>query len=451
MSKATIPKGTRDFSPEQMLKRDYVFNIIKETFYKYGYKQIQTPAIEKLETLTGKYGEEGDRLIFKILKRGDKLKKEIQKFEDNALDNNIEKSFCDQALRYDLTVPTARYVVQHKNDINFPFKRFQIQPVWRADRPQKGRYREFYQLDADVIGSNSLLNELEIILLIDSVFTELKIPDFTIKINNRKILSAIAEVTGESDKIIDITIAIDKLDKIGEQGVIKELVEKNISQKAIEIIKPILKTKGNFKDVILKLKEIISTSEIGVLGIEELETIFTYIEKIELKSAKLVLDMTLARGLNYYTGAIFEVTIEGAKLGSVCGGGRYDDLTSVFGLKDVSGVGISFGADRIIDILEDFSLYPEFISSATKLLIINSEDTNINTILLAEKFRNEGINTEIYPDKVKVKKQLKYANNNNITFVVFIENDSVMQLKNMLTGEQKICKEKEIMEEILRI
>lgn len=450
MSKATIPKGTRDFSPDQMLKRDYVFNIIKETFYKYGYKQIQTPAIEKIETLTGKYGEEGDRLIFKILKRGDKLKKEIQKFEDSDLDNNIEKAFCDQALRYDLTVPTARYVVQHKNDINFPFKRFQIQPVWRADRPQKGRYREFYQLDADVIGSNSLLNELEIILLIDSVFTDLKIPDFTIKINNRKILSAIAEVTGESDKIIDITIAIDKLDKIGEQGVIKELVEKNISQKAIEIIKPILKTKGSFKDVILKLKEIISSSEIGALGIEELETIFTYVEKIELKSAKLVLDMTLARGLNYYTGAIFEVTIEGASVGSVCGGGRYDDLTSVFGLKDVSGVGISFGADRIIDILEDFSLYPEFISSATKLLIINSEDTNINTILLAEKFRNEGINTEIYPDKVKVKKQLKYANNNNISFVVFVENDSVMQLKNMLTGEQKICKEKEIMEEILR-
>ena len=438
MSKPSIPKGTRDFSPTVMMKRNYIFDVIQRSFRNYGFKQIETPSMENLATLTGKYGEEGDRLIFKILNRGEKLSSALNNIDPSTSQGKIEHQLCNEALRYDLTVPFARYVVQHQNEISFPFKRYQLQPVWRADRPQKGRYREFYQCDADVVGSNSLNNEIEFISLIDEVFSDLQIKDFTIKVNNRKVLSGISEITGEKDKLIDLTVAIDKLEKIGEEKVVEELVSKGISASAIEQLKPILQIKGTFQEKITELKGVLASSEIGMAGLDEIQAVFSFFEKQALKNAKLELDMTLARGLNYYTGAIIEVVGEQGT-SSLCGGGRYDDLTGIFGLKNISGVGISFGADRIYDLLEEKDLFPDLQVHTTQLLITNSGDNEQQMLVLASAFRREGIHTEFYPDASKFSKQLKYANANAIPYVIFDgkgnQSDSY-ELKDMHSGEQ---------------
>ena len=438
MSKPSIPKGTRDFSPTEMMKRNYIFDVIQRSFRNYGFKQIETPSMENLATLTGKYGEEGDRLIFKILNRGEKLSSALKNIDPSTSQGKIEHQLCNEALRYDLTVPFARYVVQHQNEISFPFKRYQLQSVWRADRPQKGRYREFYQCDADVVGSNSLNNEIEFISLIDEVFSDLQIKDFTIKVNNRKVLSGISEITGEKDKLIDLTVAIDKLEKIGEEKVVEELVSKGISASAIEQLKPILQIKGTFQEKITELKGVLASSEIGMAGLDEMQAVFSFFEKQALKNAKLELDMTLARGLNYYTGAIIEVVGEQGT-SSLCGGGRYDDLTGIFGLKNISGVGISFGADRIYDLLEEKDLFPDLQVHTTQLLITNSGDNEQQMLVLASAFRREGIHTEFYPDASKFSKQLKYANANAIPYVIFDgkgnQPDSY-ELKDMHSGEQ---------------
>ncbi len=442
MAKPSIPKGTRDFSPSEILKRNYIFDTIKSSFIRFGFLPIETPSMEKLETLTGKYGEEGDNLIFKILNRGAKLDKAVRKVEEteNLTQGKIEHILCAEALRYDLTVPFARYVVQHQNDIAFPFKRFQIQPVWRADRPQKGRYREFYQCDADVIGSNALLHEIEFIQLFDEVLSNLHIPKVVIKVNNRKILSGIAEITGESERIIDITTAIDKLDKIGAEKVVEELIQRGIGDDAIDIIKPLFDLNGSLQEILTEMKTILSGSEIGLKGIEELEFVFNAVEKIGLRTARVEFDVTLARGLNYYTGAIFEVKVEGVSIGSICGGGRYDDLTGIFGLKNISGVGISFGADRIYDVLEELNLFPTFKNASTQLLITNFGDDVVQFLPLIKQLRDAGINTEYYPDKVKLQKQMKYADAKAIPFVLFAGEDEIKnntyRLKNMDTGAQ---------------
>ena len=438
MSKPSIPKGTRDFSPTEMMKRNYIFDVIQRSFRNYGFKQIETPSMENLATLTGKYGEEGDRLIFKILNRGEKLSSALKNIDASTSQGKIEHQLCNEALRYDLTVPFARYVVQHQNEISFPFKRYQLQSVWRADRPQKGRYREFYQCDADVVGSNSLNNEIEFISLIDEVFSDLQIKDFTIKVNNRKVLSGISEITGEKDKLIDLTVAIDKLEKIGEEKVVEELVSKGISASAIEQLKPILQIKGTFQEKITELKGVLASSEIGMAGLDEMQAVFSFFEKQALKNAKLELDMTLARGLNYYTGAIIEVVGEQGT-SSLCGGGRYDDLTGIFGLKNISGVGISFGADRIYDLLEEKDLFPDLQVHTTQLLITNSGDNEQQMLILASAFRREGIHTEFYPDASKFSKQLKYANANAIPYVIFDGKGNQLdsyELKDMHSGEQ---------------
>ena len=438
MSKPSIPKGTRDFSPTEMMKRNYIFDVIQRSFRNYGFKQIETPSMENLATLTGKYGEEGDRLIFKILNRGEKLSSALKNIDASTSQGKIEHQLCNEALRYDLTVPFARYVVQHQNEISFPFKRYQLQSVWRADRPQKGRYREFYQCDADVVGSNSLNNEIEFISLIDEVFSDLQIKDFTIKVNNRKVLSGISEITGEKDKLIDLTVAIDKLEKIGEEKVVEELVSKGISASAIEQLKPILQIKGTFQEKITELKGVLASSEIGMAGLDEMQAVFSFFEKQALKNAKLELDMTLARGLNYYTGAIIEVVGEQGT-SSLCGGGRYDDLTGIFGLKNISGVGISFGADRIYDLLEEKDLFPDLQVHTTQLLITNSGDNEQQMLILASAFRREGIHTEFYPDASKFSKQLKYANANAIPYVIFDgkgNHPDSYELKDMHSGEQ---------------
>ena len=441
MSKPSIPKGTRDFSPTEMVRRNYIFDTIKKSFIKYGFLPIETPSMENLKTLTGKYGDEGDKLIFKVLNSGDYLKKADKGAIEEENSSRLISSISEKALRYDLTVPFARYVVQHQNDIAFPFKRYQIQPVWRADRPQRGRYREFYQCDADVVGSNSLLYEVEIVQLLDEVLYNLGIPGFTIKINNRKVLSGIAEITGESDKIIDITVAIDKLDKIGEEGVIKELESKEVSASAIEKIKPLFLLKGDYKKVILEMKKMLQDSEIGLRGIEELAFIFETINALGLKKATFEFDVTLARGLNYYTGAIFEVSANNVKMGSISGGGRYDDLTGIFGLKDVSGVGISFGADRIYDVLDELELFPEFSAESTQVMLVNFGIDDLFCLQILKELRENGINAEFYPSSVKLKKQMKYANDKNIPFVIFINEEEVtsniLELKNMLTGDQQ--------------
>ena len=453
MSKPSIPKGTRDFSPAEMVRRNYIFDTIKKSFVKYGFLPIETPSMENLKTLTGKYGDEGDKLIFKVLNSGDYLKKADNKAIEEANSAKLISSISEKALRYDLTVPFARYVVQHQNEIAFPFKRYQIQPVWRADRPQRGRYREFYQCDADVVGSNSLLYEVEIVQLLDEVLCNLGFPDFTIKINNRKVLSGIAEITGESDKIIDITVAIDKLDKIGEEGVIKELESKEVSASAIEKIKPLFLLKGDYKKVISEMKTMLQDSEIGLKGIEELEFIFETINSLGLQKAKFEFDVTLARGLNYYTGAIFEVTANNVNMGSISGGGRYDDLTGVFGLKDVSGVGISFGADRIYDVLEELELFPEFSAESTQVMLVNFGIDDLFCLQVLKELRQNGINAELYPSSVKLKKQMKYANDKNIPFVIFINEDEVasnsLELKNMLTGDQKKLTIKDVITTII--
>ncbi|PWK17983.1 histidine--tRNA ligase [Xanthomarina spongicola] len=440
--KPGIPKGTRDFNPEQVAKRNYIFNTIQHQFELYGFQSIETPSFENSETLMGKYGDEGDRLIFKILNSGDYLSKVDNNLYSKKDSNAITSKISEKALRYDLTVPFARYVVQHQNEIEFPFKRYQMQPVWRADRPQKGRFREFYQCDADVVGSTSLWQEVEFVQLYDAVFTALKLEGVTIKINNRKILSGIAEVIGASDKLIDFTVALDKLDKIGEEKVKEEMLEKGISKEGIEKLQPLFTLSGSFNSQIEQLKAILSTSEEGNKGIEELEFIDKAITELGLQTATLQLDVTLARGLNYYTGAIFEVSApETVKMGSIGGGGRYDDLTGIFGLKDVSGVGISFGLDRIYLVLEELNLFPETVSKNIDLLFINFGETEALFCLKAIKqLRLNSINAELYPDAAKMKKQMNHANKRNIPFVVLVGDEELESesytLKNMTTGEQ---------------
>ncbi|MEJ6792266.1 MAG: histidine--tRNA ligase [Lacinutrix sp.] len=444
--KPSIPKGTRDFNPEQVAKRNYIFSTIKAQFQTFGFQPIETPSFENSDTLMGKYGEEGDRLIFKILNSGDYLSKlsEDLFFEKNS--SKIIAQISEKALRYDLTVPFARYVVQHQNEIDFPFKRYQMQPVWRADRPQKGRFREFYQCDADVVGSNSLWQEVEFIQLYDTIFTSLGLKGTIIKINNRKILSGIAEVIRASDKLIDFTVALDKLDKIGEEKVKEEMLGKGIPKSGIDKLQPLFSLSGNFESQIESLKGILSTSEEGKKGIEELDFINNAINSLGLKTANLQLDITLARGLNYYTGAIFEVSApDGVKMGSIGGGGRYDDLTGVFGLKNVSGVGVSFGLDRIYLVLEELGLFPETISKSTEVMFINFGDKEALFCLKAIKtLREAGINAELHPDKITngkhMKKQMNYANKRSIPFVVLVGgeemNKSIYTLKDMKSGEQ---------------
>ncbi len=436
-----------------MVRRNYIFDTIKQVFQLYGFLPIETPAMENMETLMGKYGEEGDRLIFKILNSGNFLAgidaQELQSLNNKQLISKIS----EKALRYDLTVPFARYVVQHQNEITFPFKRYQIQPVWRADRPQKGRYREFYQCDADVIGSNSLVNEVELVQLIDDVFTRLNLP-VVIKINNRKILSGIAEVIGEADKIIDITVAIDKLDKVGIEGVNKELAEKGVGEESIKKLQPLINFNGTTLEKINFLKTLLAPSIIGLKGIEEVEYIFNTLSTNNLQlNSRIELDITLARGLNYYTGAIFEVKADAGTLtSSICGGGRYDDLTGIFGLPNVSGVGISFGADRIYDVLNELNLFPESVSASTKLLFVTFGETEQNYCLsLLSLVRKAGINSEIYPDaKAKMKKQMSYADDKKIPYVVIVGSDEMnsgmLSLKNMVTGEQTKVNIKTIIE-----
>ncbi|MCF6241623.1 MAG: histidine--tRNA ligase [Bacteroidales bacterium] len=438
--KPSIPKGTRDFLPVEMLNREYIFDTIKSIFRKYGFLPIETPAMENLSTLLGKYGEEGDKLLFKILNSGDFLAKADEKLlaEKNSI--KITNQISEKGLRYDLTVPFARYVVQHRNDLVFPFKRYQIQPVWRADRPQKGRYREFFQCDVDVIGSNSLLNEFELIQIIDEVFNVLKI-NTVIKLNNRKILSGIAEIIGHADKIIDITVAIDKLDKIGLENVNKELLANGLPQEAINQLQPVIGLKGSNDEKITQLKKVLKDSEVGLKGIDEIETVLEYLKTSDVK-AEIELDLTLARGLNYYTGAIIEVKAKDVQIGSICGGGRYDDLTGIFGLKDVSGVGVSFGADRIYDVLVQTNGFPETAMNSTQVFFVNfGKREELYCLSIIEKLRSRGVKTEIYPEPTKMKKQMNYANKKQIPFVVLageneIENQKVT-LKNMETGEQK--------------
>jgi len=442
--KPSIPKGTRDFNPEDMLKRNFLFDTIKSSFQRFGYLPLETPSMENLSTLMGKYGEEGDKLIFKILNSGDYLS-EVS--VDELLLKNSKKltaSISEKALRYDLTVPFARYVVMHQNEITFPFKRYQIQPVWRADRPQKGRYREFFQCDADVIGTNSLLCELELLQLIDDVFAKLGL-NVVVLINNRKILSGIADVFDESEKIIDITVAIDKLDKIGPEKVAEEMRSKGVSEKAIDGLKPLLVFEGSDQEKIDLLKKLLKSSEIGMQGIAELESLFGYAAPFAFKNIEYKIDITLARGLNYYTGAIFEVKTNEPKAtfnSSICGGGRYDDLTGIFGLPGMSGVGISFGADRICDVLEELNLFPANVESSLDLLFINFGDDDIPySLQLVDKVRAAGINAEMYPDAAKMKKQFSYADARKIPFVVMAGSEeraaSTLMLKDMKTGDQQ--------------
>ncbi len=441
--KPSIPKGTRDFTPLEVAKRTYIVNIIKDQFEKFGFQPIETPSFENSDTLMGKYGEEGDRLIFKILNSGDFLAKANTDAVQEKDSLKLTPSISEKALRYDLTVPFARYVVQHQNELEFPFKRYQIQPVWRADRPQKGRFREFFQCDADVVGSDSLWQEVEFIQLYDSVFTGLGLKGVQIKINNRKILSGFTEVIGEQEKLIDFTVALDKLDKIGEEGVKKEMLEKGISEDALEKIQPIFGLKGSFSEKINILKTILDTSEIGKKGIEELQFIQNAISEMPLKTAELDLDITLARGLNYYTGAIFEVAAPPeVKLGSIGGGGRYDDLTGIFGLKDISGVGISFGLDRIFLVLEELGLFPKTVTLNTKVLVINfGEKEALYGLKAIQKLRDAGIAAELYPDAAKMKKQMNYANKREIPFVILAGTEEIKLqeygFKNMKTGEQE--------------
>lgn len=441
--KPSIPKGTRDFNPQEVAKRTYIFNTIRREFEIFGFQPIETPSFENSSTLMGKYGDEGDRLIFKILNSGDYLSKVDNKNYLDKDSNKLTPFISEKALRYDLTVPFARYVVQHQNEIDFPFKRYQIQPVWRADRPQKGRFREFYQCDADVVGSNSLWQEVEFVQLYDAVFTALGLNGVTIKINNRKILSGIAEVIGAQDKLIDFTVALDKLDKIGEEKVKAEMLSKGIPQSGIDKLQPLFTLSGDFGAQISELKSILEASEDGMKGIEELEFINTGIQSLGLQTAILQLDVTLARGLNYYTGAIFEVAApEGVAMGSIGGGGRYDDLTGIFGLKDMSGVGISFGLDRIALVLEDLNLFPETITNTVKVLFLNfGEQEAMASMKAIKALREHGISAELFPDQKNTKKQFNYANKRQIPYVVLLGESELASnnyaLKNMLTGEQE--------------
>ena len=452
--KPSIPKGTRDFSAVEMVKRNHIFNTISTVFKKYGYQEIQTPTMENLSTLTGKYGDEGDKLIFKVLNSGDYLANVPSAKLESHNSQLLTSEISEKALRYDLTVPFARYVVMHRNEISFPFKRYQIQPVWRADRPQKGRYREFYQCDADVVGSESLINEAEFVLIYQEALSRLGLKDFTVKINNRKILSGIAEIIGKPELIIDMTVAIDKLDKIGIDGVTKELIERGFTPSDINILNPIINLSGSNEEKLKSLRSVLASSEIGLKGISEIETIFSYLDKFSILNTQysilnLELDITLARGLNYYTGAIFEVKTNEVAMGSIGGGGRYDDLTGMFGLNDLTGVGISFGADRIYDVLEELNLFPETGLDNTKVLISNFDSSAENYALpLLQQLRNSGINAEIYPYSAKLKKQMSYADDKNITFVIIIGSEEMetglLSLKNMKTGEQRKLTDEEI-------
>jgi len=464
--KPSVPKGTRDFSPTEMVKRNFIFDTIKSVFRKYGYQQIETPTMENSSTLMGKYGDEGDKLIFRIMNSGEKFweapifkpesKNNLAKYRPSDVwnqnqhviksitqeRNSVLESLSEKALRYDLTVPFARYVVQHQNEITFPFKRFQVQPVWRADRPQKGRYREFYQCDADVVGSDSLLNEAEFVLIYDEALSKLGLKDFTIKINNRKILSGIAEIIDKADNIIDLTVAIDKLDKIGLDGVVKELMERGFSADDIEKIKPVILLEGSNTEKLASLRSALAASATGLKGCDEIEDVFNYIASCQLITAKLELDITLARGLNYYTGAIFEVKTNEVAMGSIGGGGRYDDLTGMFGLKGLTGVGISFGADRIYDVMDELNLFPEAANQSTQLLICCFDKEGEKFALpILQQLRNQAINAELYPAGAKLKKQLDYANNKNIPYTIIIGSDEIesglLTIKNMQTGVQE--------------
>lgn len=442
--KPGIPKGTRDFSPEEVAKRQYIFGIIKSNFERFGYQPIETPSFENSETLMGKYGEEGDRLIFKILNSGDYLEKVSAEELNEKNSKQLTSKISEKALRYDLTVPFARYVVQHQNDIEFPFKRYQIQPVWRADRPQKGRFREFYQCDADVVGSKSLWQEVELVQLYDSVFSALGLEGVTIKVNNRKILSGIADVIGAKDKLIDFTVALDKLDKIGEEGVKKEMHDKGISAEAIDKVQPLFHFSGSIQEKLSRLSQLLSGSEEGMKGVEELRFICDKIEALGLDKSILDLDVTLARGLNYYTGAIFEVSPpKGVSMGSIGGGGRYDDLTGIFGLKNMSGVGISFGLDRIYLVIEELKLFPTTVTSTAKVLFTNNgENEALYAMKAIMRLRKSGVKTELYPDNVKMAKQLQHADKRRIPFVVIVGdqemNDNKYTLKNLATGNQAL-------------
>ncbi|MCT1531231.1 MULTISPECIES: histidine--tRNA ligase [Sphingobacterium] len=454
--KPSLAKGTRDFSPVEMDKRNHIYNTLKTIFRKFGYAEIQTPSFENLSTLTGKYGDEGDKLIFKILNSGDYLSKAPEDLLGSKNSTSLISHISEKALRYDLTVPFARYVVMHQNDIALPFKRFQIQPVWRADRPQRGRYREFYQCDVDVVGSASLLNEAEFILIYNEALVELGLKDFNIKLNNRKVLSGIAEVVGKPDLIVDMTVAIDKLDKIGLEGVNKELLERGFTQDDLEVLKPIIELSGSNEEKLSSMREVLSNSEIGMKGIAEIEEVFDYVRKFgrgDLLEKIVEVDITLARGLNYYTGCIFEVKTNEVQMGSIGGGGRYDDLTGMFGLKDLTGVGVSFGADRIFDVLEELNLFPTEGSARTKLLIVNF-DSNLEsyTLPLLYQIREAGIAVELYPSAVKLKKQMGYADSKGIPFVLLVGEEEVesgqLSLKDMKTGEQQKVSIEELIEKL---
>jgi len=451
--KPSILKGTRDFLPVTMAKRNYIFSTVRSVFEKYGFAAIETPTIEKTETLMGKYGEEGDRLIFRVLNLGDKL---ALADTDALADSNLPRfanSISDKALRYDLTVPFARFVVQHQSELSFPFKRYQIQPVWRADRPQKGRYREFYQCDVDVVGSDSLVYEVELIQIFDDVLSNLGLTDFSIKFNNRKILTGIAEVCGEADKLVDITVAIDKLDKIGVEGVIKELEQRGVGDLAIKKISPLFNLSGNNETLVEQLREFLKGNEVGLKGLDELSYVLSQIKLLGLNKAKLEFEVTLARGLSYYTGAIFEVVANNVQIGSICGGGRYDNLTELFGLSGMSGVGVSFGADRIYDVMETLNLFPEAVISGTQILFVNFGEIEQKSCLkLAKLLRDNDIPTEVYPSAAKMKKQMKYANDKHIPIVVMLGdneiNSNTVTYKIMATGEQETCSGEEFIQKI---
>ncbi len=445
--KPSIPKGTRDFSPNEMAKRNFIFDTIKGVFKLYGFQQIETPAMENLSTLMGKYGEEGDKLLFKILNSGDYLSGINPSELSQSNSSKLTTKISEKGLRYDLTVPFARYVVQNQNDITFPFRRFQIQPVWRADRPQKGRYREFYQCDVDIIGSNSLLNEVELIRIVDAIFRNLGIR-VVVKINNRKILSGIAETIGEIDRIVDITVAIDKLDKIGLEKVNEELLQKGVGEEAIDKLQPILQLRGNSEEKLNQIEQVIAISATGLKGIAEMRTILGYLESMEL-GIEVEMDLTLARGLNYYTGAIFEVKSKDVEMGSITGGGRYDDLTGIFGLPGVSGVGISFGADRIYDVMSQLDLFPKEAIAATQVMFVNfGPDEERFCLPLLYRLRAAGISSEIYPDHDKMKKQMIYANKKGIRFVAMAGESEMasgmINLKNMETGNQQLIKAEDL-------
>ncbi len=442
--KPSIPKGTRDFLPIETIRRNYIFDTIRNVFNLYGYQPIETPAMENLSTLLGKYGDEGDKLLFRILNSGDFLSgvSEPQLIERNI--GILASRICEKGLRYDLTVPFARYVVQHRNDITFPFKRYQIQPVWRADRPQKGRYREFFQCDVDVIGSDSLLNEVELIQIIDHVFTQLGLP-VQVHLNNRKVLAGLAQVLGIGDKLIPFTVAIDKLDKIGTDGIVEELKNLGMEGEALKLILPVLEMKGENQALLNAMKKIVITSEKGLAGIEELEIVFSLLESFQLHSSAVVTP-SLARGLNYYTGAIIEVKATNVKIGSICGGGRYDDLTGIFGLPGVSGVGVSFGAERIYDVLEELNLFPDNLACAIRIMFVNFGGQSVKLAMKhSGHLRSKGVSSIIYPDAAKLKKQLAYAHSMNIPYVAILGeeeiNNGVINIKDMKTGEQHICSE----------